>query len=123
MVGGPATLARNFAVMTGVNAGLQCAIKKARGGVEDVKGRRVTRGAARALAPIAAACRADAAVACSMAASFGAGAAFSVVSTIGAPVRAPADRSSRVGKGGCADLRACPVRRSGPAWLPDLGAF
>ena len=32
-------LARNFAVMTGVNAGLQCAIKKARGGVEDVQGR------------------------------------------------------------------------------------
>jgi hypothetical protein len=39
MVGGPAVLARNFAVMTGVNAGLQCAIKKARGGVEDVQGR------------------------------------------------------------------------------------
>ena len=46
MVGGPATLARNFAVMTGVNAGLQCAIKKARGGVEDVKGRCVSRHAA-----------------------------------------------------------------------------
>jgi len=59
MVGGPAVLARNFAVMTGVNAGLQCAIKKARGGVEDVKG--------------------------AMAASFGAGAAFSVVSSLGAP--------------------------------------
>jgi hypothetical protein len=41
MVGGPAVMARNFAVMTGVNAGLQCAIKKARGGVEDVQGRRV----------------------------------------------------------------------------------
>ena len=51
MVGGPAVLARNFAVMTGVNAGLQCAIKKARGGVEDVKGRRVARRAAHALVP------------------------------------------------------------------------
>lgn len=46
MVGGPLVLGRNFAVMTGVNAGLQCAIKKARGGVEDVQGRRVTRCAA-----------------------------------------------------------------------------
>jgi hypothetical protein len=39
LVGGPLVLARNFAVMTGVNAGLQSAIKKARGGVEDVQGR------------------------------------------------------------------------------------
>ena len=46
MVGGPAVLARNFAVMTGVNAGLQAAIKKARGGVEDVQGRCVRRPAA-----------------------------------------------------------------------------
>ena len=46
MVGGPAVLARNFAVMTGVNAGLQAAIKKARGGVEDVQGRCVRRLAA-----------------------------------------------------------------------------
>ena len=51
MVGGPAVLARNFAVMTGVNAGLQCAIQKARGGVEDVKGRRVTCCVACALVP------------------------------------------------------------------------
>jgi len=50
MVGGPAVLARNFAVMTGVNAGLQCAIKKARGGVEDVKGRRAATHAAAAAA-------------------------------------------------------------------------
>ena len=62
LIGGPMVLARNFAVMTGVNAGLQCAIKKARGGVEDVQG--------------------------SMAASFGAGAAFSLVSAIGAPAAA-----------------------------------
>jgi hypothetical protein len=39
MIGGPAVLARNFAAMTGTNALLQCAIKKARGGVEDVQGR------------------------------------------------------------------------------------
>ena len=39
MVGGPMVLGRNFAVMTGVNAGLGCAIKKARGGVDDVQGR------------------------------------------------------------------------------------
>ena len=45
--------------MTGVNAGLQCAIKKARGGVEDLAG--------------------------SMASSFGAGAAFSLVSAVGTP--------------------------------------
>ena len=96
-------LARNFAVMTGVNAGLQCAIKKARGGVEDVKGRRVTCCAARALVPVTTAHFADAAVARSMAASFGAGAAFSLVSTIGAPVRAHADRSPRVRGSGCAD--------------------
>lgn len=62
LTGGPLVLGRNFAVMTGVNAGLQCAIKKARGGVEDVGG--------------------------SMAASFGAGACFSLVSAIGTPAAA-----------------------------------
>ena len=81
--------------MTGVNAGLQCAIKKARGGVEDVKGRRVARAPPAPSCPVAAAFPADAAFVCSMAASFGAGAAFSLVSTIGAPVRTPADRSRR----------------------------
>ena len=36
--GGPLVQARNFAVMTGVNAGLSLAVKRYRGGVEDVKG-------------------------------------------------------------------------------------
>lgn len=31
--------ARNFAVMTGVQAGLTCAMKRARGGVEDIQTR------------------------------------------------------------------------------------
>lgn len=31
--------ARNFAVMTGVNAGITCAMKRFRGGVEDVQTR------------------------------------------------------------------------------------
>ena len=34
----PLVQARNFAVMTGVQAGLSLAIKHARGGVEDVRG-------------------------------------------------------------------------------------
>lgn len=41
LAGGPLAQARNFAVMTGVNAGLSLAIKKARGGVEDVQGKYV----------------------------------------------------------------------------------
>lgn len=36
--GGPWGQARNLGVFTGVNAGLSCAIKKARGGKEDVWG-------------------------------------------------------------------------------------
>ena len=36
--GGPMAQARNFAVMTGVNAGLSLAIKRYRGGVEDARG-------------------------------------------------------------------------------------
>ena len=99
MVGGPAVLARNFAVMTGVNAGLQCAIKKARGGVEDVKGRCAGRRAAEApRRSSSAVCHANAAFARSMAASFGAGAAFSVVSAIGAPVRARCAAALRVAR-------------------------
>lgn len=77
LVGGPAVLARNFAVMTGVNAGLQCAIKKARGGVEDVQGRCVSAPLLPSLLTLP-----------SMAASFGAGAAFSLVSSLGTPAAA-----------------------------------
>ena len=55
--GGPLVQARNFAVMTGVNAGLATACRKARGGVEDVYS--------------------------TMAAAFGSGAAFSLVSGMG----------------------------------------
>ncbi|KAL3699223.1 hypothetical protein R1sor_017245 [Riccia sorocarpa] len=55
--GGPLMQARNFAVMTGVNAGITCAMKRLRGGVEDVQ--------------------------TSMVAAFGSGAVFSVVSGVG----------------------------------------
>lgn len=36
--GGPAAQARNFAVMSGVNAGLSLAVKRYRGGIEDARG-------------------------------------------------------------------------------------
>ena len=36
--GGPLSQAKNFAVMTGVNAGLSLAVKRYRGGVEDARG-------------------------------------------------------------------------------------
>ncbi|CAM6091498.1 unnamed protein product [Calypogeia fissa] len=59
LTGGPMMQARNFAVMTGVNAGITCAMKRFRGGVEDVQ--------------------------TSMVAAFGSGAIFSVVSGMGGP--------------------------------------
>merc|ERR1712087_134322 len=59
MMGGPMVQARNFAVMTGVHALISTSIKKLRNGVEDVKG--------------------------NMAASFGSGACFSLVSGVGGP--------------------------------------
>lgn len=55
--GGPLVQARNFAVMTGVNAGIATACRKARNGTEDVYS--------------------------TMAAAFGSGAAFSLVSGMG----------------------------------------
>lgn len=57
--GGPMMQARNFAVMTGVNAGITCAMKRARGGVEDLQ--------------------------TSVVAAFGSGAVFSAVSGMGGP--------------------------------------
>jgi hypothetical protein len=57
--GGPLTQARNFAVMTGVNAGITCAMKRARGGKEDLQ--------------------------TSAVAAFGSGAVFSAVSGMGGP--------------------------------------
>lgn len=57
--GGPMIQARNFAVMTGVNAGITCAMKRARGGVEDLQ--------------------------TSAVAAFGSGAVFSAVSGMGGP--------------------------------------
>lgn len=57
--GTPLQLARNFAVMTGVNAGLHALIKHARGGKDDVQ--------------------------TLMGASFGSGAAFSLVSGLAGP--------------------------------------
>ncbi|GJN27733.1 hypothetical protein PR202_gb15779 [Eleusine coracana subsp. coracana] len=58
LAGGPLVQARNFAVMTGANAGIACVMKRIRG-VEDVQG--------------------------SMAAAFGSGALFSLVSGMGTP--------------------------------------
>ncbi|XP_072959639.1 chloroplastic import inner membrane translocase subunit HP30-2-like [Typha angustifolia] len=58
LAGGPLVQARNFAVMTGVNAGISCVMKRIRG-VEDVQS--------------------------SMVAAFGSGAMFSLVSGMGAP--------------------------------------
>lgn len=57
--GGPLVQARNFAVMTGVNSGLACAMKRARGGVEDLQ--------------------------TSVVSAFGSGAMFSLVSGVGGP--------------------------------------
>ncbi|KAI9102113.1 hypothetical protein K1719_023623 [Acacia pycnantha] len=59
--GGPLVQARNFAVMTGVNAGISCVLKRLRG-KEDVQS--------------------------SMAAAFGSGAMFSLVSGMGGPNQA-----------------------------------
>ncbi|KAF8667333.1 hypothetical protein HU200_053008 [Digitaria exilis] len=58
LAGGPLVQARNFAVMTGANAGISCVMRRIRG-VEDVQG--------------------------SMAAAFGSGALFSLVSGMGTP--------------------------------------
>ncbi|GAB2293903.1 hypothetical protein Dimus_028115 [Dionaea muscipula] len=58
LAGGPLVQARNFAVMTGVNAGISCVMKRLRG-KEDVQS--------------------------SMVAAFGSGAMFSLVSGIGSP--------------------------------------
>jgi len=59
MMGGPGVQARNFAVMTGVHACISTTLKKVRNGTEDLKG--------------------------NMVASFGSGAAFSLVSGVGGP--------------------------------------
>ncbi|KAG5036017.1 hypothetical protein AAZX31_04G206500 [Glycine max] len=61
LAGGPLVQARNFAVMTGVNAGISCVLKRIRG-KEDVQS--------------------------SMAAAFGSGAMFSLVSGMGGPNQA-----------------------------------
>ncbi|CAJ1974510.1 unnamed protein product [Sphenostylis stenocarpa] len=61
LAGGPLIQARNFAVMTGVNAGISCVLKRLRG-KEDVQS--------------------------SMAAAFGSGAMFSLVSGMGGPNQA-----------------------------------
>lgn len=61
LAGGPFVQARNFAVMTGVNAGISCVLKRLRG-KEDVQS--------------------------SMAAAFGSGAMFSLVSGMGGPNQA-----------------------------------
>lgn len=74
--------------MTGVNAGLAAAIKKARGGVEDVQGRCVF---SAFLSPLTQH-RATADTSSfhrSMMASFGAGTCFQLVSTLGAPAVRP----------------------------------
>ncbi|KAG0533213.1 hypothetical protein BDA96_04G173400 [Sorghum bicolor] len=58
LAGGPLVQARNFAVMTGANAGISCVMRRIRG-QEDIQG--------------------------SMAAAFGSGALFSIVSGVGTP--------------------------------------
>uniref|UniRef100_A0A0E0K0J1 Mitochondrial import inner membrane translocase subunit TIM22 n=1 Tax=Oryza punctata TaxID=4537 RepID=A0A0E0K0J1_ORYPU len=58
LAGGPLVQARNFAVMTGANAGISCVMRRIRGG-EDIQG--------------------------SMAAAFGSGALFSIVSGMETP--------------------------------------
>ncbi|XP_062219176.1 chloroplastic import inner membrane translocase subunit HP30-2-like [Phragmites australis] len=58
LAGGPLVQARNFAVMTGANAGISCVMRRIRG-KEDIEG--------------------------SMAAAFGSGALFSIVSGMGTP--------------------------------------
>ncbi|KAK3154229.1 hypothetical protein QOZ80_2BG0187940 [Eleusine coracana subsp. coracana] len=58
LAAGPLVQARNFAVMTGANAGISCIMRRIRGG-EDIQG--------------------------SMAAAFGSGALFSIVSGMGTP--------------------------------------
>uniref|UniRef100_A0ACD5UXC6 Uncharacterized protein n=1 Tax=Avena sativa TaxID=4498 RepID=A0ACD5UXC6_AVESA len=58
LAGGPLVQARNFAVMTGANAGISCVMRRIRG-VEDIQG--------------------------SMTAAFGSGALFSIVSGMGTP--------------------------------------
>uniref|UniRef100_A0ACD5Z403 Uncharacterized protein n=2 Tax=Avena sativa TaxID=4498 RepID=A0ACD5Z403_AVESA len=58
LAGGPLVQARNFAVMTGANAGISCVMRRIRG-AEDIQG--------------------------SMAAAFGSGALFSLVSGMGTP--------------------------------------
>nr|ACG46863.1 SAM domain family protein [Zea mays] len=58
LAGGPLVQARNFAVMTGANAGISCVMRRIRG-KEDIQG--------------------------SMAAAFGSGALFSIVSGMGTP--------------------------------------
>lgn len=67
LAGGPLVQARNFAVMTGVNAGISCVMKRVRG-KEDVQS--------------------------SMAAAFGSGAIFSLVSGMGGPNPAASALSS-----------------------------
>lgn len=59
LAAGPWVQARNFAVVTGVYAGIACAMKRIRGGVEDVQ--------------------------TSMVAAFGSGATFTLVSGVGGP--------------------------------------
>ena len=39
LAGGPFIQARNFAVMSGANSGIACAMKRARGGVDDLQTR------------------------------------------------------------------------------------
>ncbi|KAH7281455.1 hypothetical protein KP509_36G048500 [Ceratopteris richardii] len=59
LAGGPLVQARNFAVMTGTNSGIACAMRRARGGVDDLQ--------------------------TSVVSAFGSGALFSLVSGVGGP--------------------------------------
>eukprot|EP00245_Coleochaete_scutata_P018571 TRINITY_DN9740_c0_g1_i1.p2 TRINITY_DN9740_c0_g1~~TRINITY_DN9740_c0_g1_i1.p2 ORF type:complete len:233 (+),score=56.74 TRINITY_DN9740_c0_g1_i1:144-842(+) len=71
IAGGPLAQARNFAVMAGVNAGIHCAMKRARNGADDYQN--------------------------SMVAGFGSGAVFSLVSGVGGAGQNPAMNAMATG--------------------------
>lgn len=82
--GGPLVQARNFAVMTGVNAGIATACRKARGGAEDVYS--------------------------TMVAAFGSGAAFSLVSGMGGASAGGAAAGAAAGTAAAAAGKANPLQ-------------
>lgn len=89
--GGPWMQARNFALMTGVNSGISCAMKRFRGGVEDIQ--------------------------TSMVAAFGSGAVFSLVSGMGSPNAA----GNAIVTGACFALLQGGIFKLGTSFTPSPG--